>query len=139
MTSPRERDDGAVRADMPGGWKGDIKNAFTGKGLNAKEKDAQQMIKRLLTWRKNSQVISQGKLQHYAPVDGVYVYIRYLDSQAVMVLLNKNKQEQVINLQRLESFLHDKKKAVDVLQNRKITLGQTLLLAPKSATILDLQ
>jgi hypothetical protein len=128
-----------VRADMPGGWKGDIKSAFTGKGLSAKEKDAQQMIKRLLTWRKNSQVISQGKLQHYAPVDGVYVYIRYLENQAVMVLLNKNKQEQVINLQRFDAFLNNKKKVVDVLQQRKVTLEKTLLLAPKSATILDLQ
>jgi hypothetical protein len=78
-------------------------------------------------------------MQHYAPVDGVYVYIHYLDNQAVMVLLNKNKQEQVINLQRFDAFLNNKKKVVDVLQQRKVTLEKTLLLAPKSAAILDLQ
>ncbi|RZJ85146.1 MAG: alpha-amlyase [Massilia sp.] len=33
MRSPVERDDGRVRADMPGGWAGDQVNAFTGTGL----------------------------------------------------------------------------------------------------------
>lgn len=139
MTSPRERDDGAVRADMPGGWKGDTKNAFTGKGLSEKERDAQDYLKRLLNWRKQSQIIHRGKLQHFAPVDGVYVYVRYLDDKAVMVLLNKNKQEKAINLQRFDSFLKGRKSAWDVMQDKSITLQDSMRLAAKSATILELQ
>ncbi len=32
--SPKQRDDGLVRSDFPGGWAGDAVNAFTGKGLS---------------------------------------------------------------------------------------------------------
>jgi len=139
MTSPRERDDGAVRADMPGGWKDDAKNAFTGQGLTAKEHDAQQYIKTLLNWRKTAAVIHRGKLQHFAPIDGVYVYFRYLDQRAVMVILNKNKQEKTLDLQRFESLLAGKKKAVDALTARKLDITKPLLLSATSALVIDLQ
>lgn len=32
MQSPRERDDGRIRADMSGGWTGDAKSVFTSAG-----------------------------------------------------------------------------------------------------------
>lgn len=139
MTSPRERDDGAVRADMPGGWKGDAKNAFTGKGLTAKEKDAQQFMKTLLNWRKNSTVIHTGKLRHYAPENGVYVYVRYLEGQAVMVVLNKNKQDISLALSRYSEFLDGKKKGWDVLNNRKLDISKPLPLSANSSTIIELE
>jgi glycosidase len=139
MTSPRERDDGAVRADMPGGWKGDTKNAFTGKGLTAKEKESQQFIKTLLNWRKNSEVIHRGKLRHYAPQNGVYAYVRYVDDKAVMVLLNKNKQAVTHPLLAYRAFLDGKKKAVDVLNKRKVDITKPLVLAAKSSLIIELQ
>ncbi|PUA28497.1 MAG: alpha-amlyase [Cellvibrio sp. 79] len=139
LTSPKERDDGAVRADMPGGWKGDSKNAFTGKGLTAKEKDAQQFIKQLFSWRKNATVIHAGKLQHFAPIDGIYVYFRYLDNKIVMVVLNKNKQEKVLALSRFESFLKNKTNAHDVMANKKVALGESLVLPAKSSLILELE
>lgn len=139
MTSPRERDDGAVRADMPGGWQGDSKNAFTGKGLSAKEKDMQQFTKTLLNWRKKSELVQRGKLQHFGPTDGVYVYFRYLDNQAVMVVLNKNKQEKTLDLQRFESFLTGKKKAFDVITKQKIDLTKPLTLSAKTSLVIELQ
>lgn len=139
LTSPKGRDDGAVRADMPGGWRGDNKNAFTGKGLTAREKDAQQFIKKLLYWRKNSTVIHAGKLQHFVPIDGIYVYFRYLDNKSVMVVLNKNRQQKTLSLARFESLLQGKTKMRDVLANKKITLGESLLLSPKASLILELE
>ncbi|MEN0038616.1 MAG: glycoside hydrolase family 13 protein [Cellvibrio sp.] len=139
MTSPRERDDGAVRADMPGGWKGDNKNAFTGKGLSAKEKDAQAYIKTLLNWRKNAEVIHRGKLQHFAPVDGIYVYFRYLDNRAVMVVLNKNPETKTLDLQRFKGLLTGKTKAVDALAGSKLDITKPLTLSPKASLVIDLQ
>ncbi len=139
MTSPKERDDGAVRADMPGGWKGDSKNAFNGKGLSAKEKNAQQFVKTLFNWRKNSDVIHSGKLIHFAPVDGIYVYFRYLDHKKVMVVLNKNKQEKTLALQRFDSLLAGKQSARDVLGNKKIALEGQLQLPAQSSLVLELQ
>jgi glycosidase len=139
LTSPRVRDDGLTRADMPGGWSSDSKNAFTGKGLSVKERDTQDYIKKLLNWRKTSDLIHRGKLQHFAPVDGIYVYFRYLDERAVMVVLNKNKQEKTLGLQRFESLLTGKVKAVDALTARKLDITKPLSLPAKSALIIDLQ
>ena len=33
-----------------------------------------------------------GKLQHFAPADGVYVYFRYDENDTVMVALNRNAE-----------------------------------------------
>lgn len=139
LTSPRERDDGAVRADMPGGWQGDTKNAFTGKGLTANEKDAQQFMKTLLNWRKHADVIHNGKLRHYAPHNGVYAYVRYLDDKAVMVLLNKNTRDVTHDLLAYQDFLAGKKKAVDVLGKRAVDISKPLQLNARSALIIELK
>lgn len=139
MTSPRERDDGAVRADMPGGWKGDSKNAFSGKGLTAKEKETQQFMKTLLNWRKDAEVIHSGKLRHYAPNNGVYVYVRYVGDKAVMILLNKNKQDTTHHLLAYREFLDGKKKAVDVLDMRAVDISKPLQLKARSALIIELE
>lgn len=139
ISSPRQRDDGVIRTDMPGGWEGDSKNAFTGKGLSAREKDAQTFVKKLLNWRKNSTVIHQGKLQHFAPIDGVYVYFRYLDDRAVMVVINKNKQQKTLELQRFNDRLVNKKNAHDVMENKKITLGDSVSLPARSVQLIELR
>lgn len=139
LTSPKERDDGAVRADMPGGWSGDTKNAFTGKGLSAAQKEAQAFIKKLLNWRKGSEVIHRGKLMHFAPEAGVYVYARYLDGKKVVVILNKNKQEKTLALGRFASLLQGAPSARDVLTNRKLALGESLSLPAKSSLILEVE
>lgn len=137
MTSPKERDDGAVRADMPGGWKGDAKNAFTAKGLTAKERDMQAFMKKLLNWRKSSEVIHHGKLQHFAPVDGVYVYVRYLDKRAVMVVLNKNNESKALQLNRFHQFLEGKT-GMDVMSGAVLNLHDSLSVPAKTAQIIEL-
>ena len=138
LTSPKERDDGAVRADMPGGWAGDSKNAFSGKGLGAREKEAQQFMKTLLNWRKNSMVIQHGKLRHYAPDNGVYALVRYLDDKAVLVLLNKNRQDVSHSLRNYREFLSAKQPARDVLENRTLVLGESLVLPANKSLVLEL-
>ena len=137
LASPKERDDGVVRTDMPGGWAGDAKNAFTGKGLTASEKDAQQFMKTLLNWRKKSAVIQHGKLRHYVPGDGVYALVRYLDDKAVLVLLNKNKQDVTHSLHNYSEFIKGKK-ARNVLENKNLTLGDSLLLPAMHSLIIEL-
>lgn len=139
MTSPRERDDGAVRADMPGGWQGDTKNTFTGKGLTAQERDMQEYVKTLLNWRKKSAVIHHGKLQHFSPRDGFYAYVRYLDNQAVLVVLNKNAQEKVLDLQPYQTFVAGKKSARNVLTGKKIALDKPIVMPAKTSLIIELQ
>ncbi len=139
MEGPRERDDGRIRADMPGGWAGDPKSAFTGAGLSAAERDTQDYLRRLLHWRKETPVVQHGRLQHFAPVDGVYVYFRYDDDDTVMVALNRNDKATPLALDRFSKFIGATSKGRDAMTGATVPLDRPLTLASKSATILGIE
>jgi glycosidase len=139
MQGPRERDDGRIRADMPGGWAGDAQNAFTGAGLSAAELDAQDYLRRLLQWRKRTPVVQHGKLQHFVPADGVYVYFRYDDNGAVMVALNRNAEAASLALDRFGDFIDAGSRGRDAMTGAAVAFDKPLSLAAKSATILRIE
>jgi neopullulanase len=139
LTSPKERDDGLVRADMPGGWQGDGASAFSGKNLTKAQVDAQVYLKTLLNWRKKSAVIREGKLIHYVPEKSTYVYFRYTDTQKVMVILNKNKTSTQLDTSRFESILKGVQAGREVLLNQKIDLTQPLQLKPMTSLLIELE
>ncbi|NDK38521.1 alpha-amlyase [Pseudoxanthomonas gei] len=138
MQGPRERDDGRIRADMPGGWRGDAKNAFTGTGLSASELDAQDYLRRLLQWRKGTPVVQHGKLRHYGPEDGVYVYFRHDGKDTVMVALNRNATARTLLPARFAEYL-DGATGSDVMTGTAVSFERPLSLPGKSATIMQVR
>jgi glycosidase len=139
MRSPTERDDGLVRADMPGGWAGDTVNAFTGTGLSAEQRDMQDWVKRLFTWRKANRTIHEGALMQYAPLQGCYVFFRFDAERTVMVVLNKNARPVELALERFTERLRGGERARDVLGGRDLTLGATLAVPARSPLILEIK
>jgi neopullulanase len=139
MTSPKTREDGKFRRDFPGGWPGDRVNALTGEGLTAQQREAQFYVKRLANWRKTQSAIHKGRLMHFVPENGTYVYFRYDDASKVMVVLNKGKSEQVLQTRRFEEILPAGASGVDVITGQKFDLRQTLKIAARSALILELK
>lgn len=137
MTSPKRRDDGRVRADFPGGWRGDPVNAFSGQGLGQAQKEAQRFVRRLLNWRKSASVIHTGKLMHFVPEHGTYVYFRYDKHKRVMVAFNKNRLPATLELSRFHEILTPQSFGTDILSGRRIPLAGTLTLPARSATILE--
>lgn len=144
LRGPKARNDGELRADMPGGWPGDAVDAFSGAGLNDAQRDAQAYIRRLYQWRKRTPLLHDGKLMHFAPAgDGIYVYFRYddtpgADGKSVMVALNKNAEAKPLALARFSDFLHGHT-ARDALTGQTVALGTSLLLPGKSATLLEIR
>ena len=137
MTSPKQRDDGLVRADFPGGWPGDRVNAATGQGLTAAQRETQQFLRQLLNWRKGAAAVHSGKLMHYAPERGSYVYFRYTGSHKVMVVLNKNTTDVTLDTRRFTEMLGPKSWGRDVLSQTRYELGQSLRVPPRSALMLE--
>lgn len=136
ITSPVERDDGRLRADMPGGWPGDRINAFTGAGLSPKQQEAQDYLGKLLNWRKTSSAVTSGKLLHYIPRHGLYVYFRYDEKQVVMVVLNKSRKDTDLDLSRFRRMLKEAKFGRNVLTGESVDLTAPLhLTALKSVAI----
>ena len=144
LRGPRERNDGELRADMPGGWTGDTANAFTGSGLSDAQRDAQDWIRRLYQWRKRTPLLHDGKLMHFAPAnDETYVYFRHAGTpeapgKSVMVALNKGKDAKPLALERFAAFLRGRS-ARDALTGKPVALGASLILPAKSATLLELE
>ncbi|MCF4008736.1 glycoside hydrolase family 13 protein [Rheinheimera sp. UJ63] len=139
MTSPQQRDDGKVRADFPGGWAGDQVNAFTGKGLNTTQRQAQQLVKTLLNWRKTASAVHNGKLKHFAPDRGTYTYFRYNEQQTVMVVLNKQHEAVTLDLARFREVLATDKAATNVLTGNVVSLQQPLSIPARGSIILDIR
>ena len=137
-SSPPKRDDGVVRSDFPGGWAGDTINAFTGIGLTEKQRATQQFLRQLLNWRKHSPVIHHGKLMHYVPEKGTYVYFRYAAAGKVMVAFNKNHAPVTLDTARFHEMLGAKSTGTDIISGKSQALGRALTLAPRSVTVLDI-
>jgi glycosidase len=137
MTSPKRRDDGKVRSDFPGGWAGDTVNAFSGQGLSPYQREAQQFMRRLLNWRKSATVIHTGRLMHFAPENGTYVYFRYNDSKKVMVVFNKNSSQVTLDLARFGEILAPQSSATEVLSGQKLSLSKSLTVPARSVMLLD--
>lgn len=138
MSSPKKRDDGRVRADFPGGWPGDRVNGFTGQGLSKAQKQAQQLVAQLLNWRKKSPAVHYGRLLHFAPEHGTYVYLRYDEQSKVMVVFNKNSKPATLDLSRFAEVLNLPSRATDVLAGRSLSLATSLTVPARSATILEI-
>ncbi len=139
MSSPGPRkEDGIIRSDFPGGWAGDAVNGFTGHGLTPEQAGMKQYLKELMNWRKNSEVIHTGKLLHFAPQNGMYVYFRYNETSKVMVILNKNKEAVTLDTQRFSEMMKGYKTGYDVLKKTKLTNLEKIQAEPLTATILEL-
>ncbi|HEY8881521.1 MAG TPA: glycoside hydrolase family 13 protein [Roseateles sp.] len=137
MKSPVERADGPTRADFPGGWAGDAVDAVSGRGLSEVQRDAQAYLRRLLNWRKTAAAIHRGKLMHYDPLGGVYVYFRYTDTQKVMVVLSKNTAATELDTRRFSDMLTPRSVGRDVITGQRLALGRSLTLPARSALVLE--
>lgn len=80
-----------------------------------------------MNWRKNKEVIHEGKLVQYVPENNVYVYFRIHESEVglqsskrLMVVLNNSSDEQKINLDRFEE-------SFDVSQLKSVPIRKEIL------------
>jgi glycosidase len=137
LRGPKERHDGLLRADMPGGWEGDTASAFTGEGLSAEQREAQDFVRTLFNWRRRTPVVHSGRLTHYAPENGVYVYFRHDGDTTVMVALNRNDAETPLALDRFARFIGGAQGATDALTGRRVQLSDGLRLPAKAPLILQ--
>jgi glycosidase len=140
MEGDKSLGDGRLRDDFPGGWPGDTKSVIAGTGLSEQEKEAHVFTKRLLNWRKAKEVIHTGKLKHYIPNDGVYVYFRYNCEESVMVVINLNEREvTTVNGEKYAESLVGFTGGTDIISGKRIENLDAFTIAPKTAMIIELK
>ncbi|WP_167610958.1 glycoside hydrolase family 13 protein [Maribellus sediminis] len=130
---------GDIRADFPGGWEGDKVNAFTGEGLSAEAKDMQKYVSTIQNWRKTASVIHRGKLKHFAPEEGTYVYFRYTEDAAVMVVLNKNREAKTLKTDRFNEVISAYTSGKEIISGSTISDISSVTVPARSAVIIELK
>ena len=138
MTHEGSTSHGDIRKDFPGGWQGDTKNVFTGKGLSHEVLNMQNFFRKLLNWRKDNPVIHTGKLIHFAPENGIYVYFRLNKDKKVMVILNKNRKPSTLRTDRFKQVIGESMKGTDIITGRYFSLQKEIQLQPVRPLILEL-
>jgi len=135
-----DKPDGNLRKDFPGGWPTDKHNVFISKGRSQKENDTYNYISTILNWRKNATEIHTGKLMHYQPVDNIYVYFRYTETEKTMIIINNNYFNiDQFNLKRFQESLIGYTSGTDIITNTNFTTLKSLKLNANSALIIKLK
>jgi glycosidase len=129
-------DHGLIRTDFPGGWEGDAINAFTGEGLSDAQKDMQSYLKKLLSYRKNSKAIHEGKTIHFAPEQGVYVLFRTFEDETVVHILNKNNDPIHLDLTRFDELGLAGKSVKNIITENVFKWDVNLILEEKGSVVL---
>jgi len=140
MTTGSDKGDGSKRKDFPGGWSEDKINGFSGKGLSPEQQNMYAFLKTILNWRKNKEVIHTGKLKHFIPQDGVYVYFRFNEKETVMVALNNNEKEsKTLNSSRYSEFLSKFNNGKEIISGQRIDDLTRISIPAKSGIIVELK
>ena len=138
MAGHEHQGHGFIREDFPGGWDGDEKDAFTRSGRSDEQNEAFDFVKRILNWRKGNDAIQNGKLTHYLPEDGVYVYFRYTGNESVMVMLNNSNEDKEVNMERFYENLKGYSTGRSVLDRRGWENLDKITVPAKSPLIIEL-
>ena len=76
------------RRDMPGGFPGDPRDAFSEAGRTAEEQDVFAHLRKVLQLRRELAPLRRGALRQLFVSEQQYAYARTLDRQAVVVVIN---------------------------------------------------
>ena len=138
MNGTKQKGDGYIRLDVPGGWPGDAVNQFEASGRTDIQNEAWNYMQKLLKWRKGNEVIAKGKMKHFVPQSGVYVYARNLNGKQVVVIMNGNAKESVLPLDRYDEILKGYTSGKDVITGKVVNLQKELTLGAKDVLVLEL-
>ncbi|MDD5185821.1 MAG: glycoside hydrolase family 13 protein [Paludibacter sp.] len=138
MTGNKDKGDGDIRRDFPGGWPGDSINAFSAKGRSSIQNERFDFLSKLLNWRKGKSVIHTGLLTQYVPENDVYVYFRYNETEKIMVILNNNETDQTIKTDRYTENLENITNGTDVMTGKTFDLKSSFTIQKQTALILEL-
>ena len=137
MNGTKEKTDGNVRKDFPGGFPGDMVNKFTREGRTKAENAMFDWTSRLLHWRQNNDVIINGSQTQFIPHHGVYVLARQHNGKTVLTILNGKKADNQVDVARYAEVIGSHTTATDVLTGATINLTKNIPLGQRQAMVLS--
>ena len=137
MNGTKEKTDGYVRKDFPGGFPGDAHNCFTAEGRTRAEQNMFQWLSRLLHWRQGNEVVTKGHMVQFIPYKGVYVIARRYQGHTVVTIINGTRQSAQWHAKRYAELLNNKAKtAREVTSDQCYDLTNNFTLSPRQALVI---
>jgi hypothetical protein len=95
-------------------------------------------MQKLLKWRQGNEILAKGKMKHYVPQNGVYVYERYLNDKSIVVFMNGTSKEASIDLGRYTESIKNRKTANDIISGQQIQFADKLVMSPRQIMIFEI-
>lgn len=137
MNGTKEKTDGNVRKDFPGGFPGDARSCFTAEGRNKAENAMFDWVSKLLHWRKDNKVISEGCQTQFIPYKGVYVIARRYEGKTVLTVLNGKHSDASMVVGRYAEVIGNHTSAKEVLTGETIDLTKDVPMKSRGTMILE--
>ncbi len=138
MNGTKQKSDGYVRKDFPGGFPGDTHNCFTADGRTKQEQEIFSWLSKLLYWRQGNETIIRGYMTQFIPHRGIYVIARRWHRHGVLTIINGTRQNATMEMKRYqELFDPDQLEAADVITGQRYSLRQDLQLTPRQTLVLE--
>jgi neopullulanase len=139
MKNFKNPSDAMVREDFPGGFPGDQKNKFLASGRSPVENTAFDFVSKLAQYRKNSSALKEGKLMHYIPSKGMYIYFRYNEKQTILCALNSDSVARSISFSDYSERTQGFNTASDVMTGISYPVTEKMNIPARSLRILELK
>lgn len=137
MNGVKNISDGYVRQDFPGGFPGDKHNCFNSEERTPEENAMFNWLSKLLHWRNGNEVISKGKQIQFMPFKGVYVVARQYNGKSVMTIVNGNKTNAELDVNRYAEIIASHTQAIDITTGKQLDLTHNIPLAARQTVILE--
>ncbi len=113
---------------------------LTQEGRSPEEEDMYGFISRLLTWRKTSHAVANGKMIHFLPnmIENTYVYFRISSQERLMVIINNSKQPVSLDWEKYAEGVGNAKNGREVFTGVEVEVGQPCHIPPQTAWVIAL-
>ena len=138
LNGTKEKSDGNVRQDFPGGFWDDSRNAFTTEGRTAAENSMFRWLSRLLHWRQGNEVIAKGRMTQFIPHRGIYVIARQYKGKTVLTILNGTNHVTTMPISRYREVIGQHRQATNIVCGCNVDISKDIQLQPRETLILEL-
>lgn len=120
------KEHGVIRGDFPGGFPGDSTDAFTPEGRSTAQNAYFGVVRQLIHLHRERRSVAFGRLMHYPPANEVYAYIRILDNEKTLIIVNNREESQRAGLAQFRDQLGGAKSLRNLLTGAVIDLSTAL-------------
>jgi hypothetical protein len=108
---------------------------FTEEGRTDKENEIINWVSAWGKWRLNSPAAQHGKLLHFVPYDGVYVYFRIHEEETLMIVMNSNENAVTMDADRYMEVLKKFATGTDVISGEEIDVTNDFEVKGKTTAV----